>query len=105
MKEISPAELKQWKENKDDFQLIDVRERYEYEISNLEGQLIPMQHITEKLDEIATDKKVVIMCRSGVRSANAVEYLEQHHGFENLYNLDGGILAYSDKIDSTIVKY
>ena len=105
MKEISATELKQWNENKEDFQLVDVRERYEYEISNLSGVLIPMQHITEKLDEIDTDKKVVVMCRSGVRSANAIEYLEKNHGFENLYNLKGGILEYSDKVDSTIVKY
>lgn len=105
MKEITPTELKQWKDNKEDFQLVDVRERYEYEISNLEGDLIPMQHIPEKLDEIDKEKKVVIMCRSGVRSANAVDYLEQHHGFENLYNLVGGILAYSDDVDSTVVKY
>lgn len=105
MKEITPTELKQWKDNKEDFQLVDVRERYEYEISNLDGVLIPMQHIPEKLDEIEKEKKVVIMCRSGVRSANAVDYLEQHHGFGNLYNLVGGILAYSDEIDSAIVKY
>ncbi|HKK38243.1 MAG TPA: rhodanese-like domain-containing protein [Cryomorphaceae bacterium] len=105
MREISPKELKQWIDNKEDFQLIDVRERYEYEIANLSGELIPMQHIPEKLDEIATDKKVVIMCRSGARSANAVQHLETHHGFDNLYNLKGGILAYSDDVDSTITKY
>jgi len=105
MKTISPSELKQWIDNKEDFQLIDVRERYEYEISNLSGQLIPMQYLSEKLDEIATDKKVVIMCRSGARSGNAVQHLETHHGFDNLYNLTGGILAYSDEIDSTITKY
>ncbi len=105
MKEISPAELKQWIENKEDFQLVDVRERYEYDISNLGGELIPMQYITEKLDDIARDKKVVVMCRSGVRSANAIQYLEQNQGFDNLYNLEGGILAYSDEIDSTVAKY
>jgi adenylyltransferase/sulfurtransferase len=105
MKKITPKELKHLIDSKEDFQLVDVRERYEYEISNLDGVLIPMQHIPEKLDEIDKKKKVVIMCRSGVRSANAVDYLEQHHGFENLYNLVGGILAYSDDIDSSIVKY
>jgi len=105
MKEITPTELKQWIDNKEDFQLVDVRERYEYEISNLSGQLIPMQHIQEKIDEISTDKKVVIMCRSGARSANAVQFLETRHGFDNLYNLAGGILAYSDQVDSTIIKY
>lgn len=105
MKEIDSAELKQWIDGNEDFQLVDVRERYEYEISNLDGILIPMQHIPEKIDEIEKEKKVVVMCRSGVRSANAVNYLEQHHGFTNLYNLVGGILAYSDEIDSTIVKY
>jgi len=105
MKEISPLELKQWKEANEPFQLIDVRERYEYELTNLSGDLIPMQHIPEKIDEIATDKKVVIMCRSGARSANAVHYLEQNHGFDNLYNLAGGILAYSDEVDSKVKKY
>ncbi|MCH2216083.1 MAG: rhodanese-like domain-containing protein [Flavobacteriales bacterium] len=105
MKEISPKELKSWMDAKEDFQLIDVRERYEYEISNLDGELIPLQYIPEKLDTIDREKKVVLMCRSGARSENAARYLEQHHGFSNLYNLVGGILAWSDQVDGTVAKY
>jgi adenylyltransferase/sulfurtransferase len=104
MKEINPTELKAWIDNDKDFQLIDVREPYEYQIANLNGKLIPLQYIPEKIGDIQNDKDVVIMCRSGKRSADAIKYLEQQ-GFENLYNLKGGILAYSDDIDPSIAKY
>ncbi|MEM9052321.1 MAG: rhodanese-like domain-containing protein [Bacteroidota bacterium] len=105
MKDIRPKELKSWIDNKEDFQLIDVRERYEYEISNLDGELMPLQYIPEKLDAIDREKNVVIMCRSGARSENAARYLEEQHGFSNLYNLVGGILAWSDEVDATVAKY
>ena len=70
-----------------DFQLIDVREPYEYEISNLKGELIPLSQVVEQKDKIAKDKKVIIHCRSGKRSADAIRELETLYQFDNLYNL------------------
>jgi len=104
MKEISVQELKEKKDNGDDFQLIDVREDFEYEMSNLGGQLIPLGGILIEADKIDKTKPVVVMCRSGKRSAAAIMQLEQQ-GFTNLYNLKGGILAWADEIDPNISVY
>jgi rhodanese-related sulfurtransferase len=84
------TELKAMLDNKEDFQLIDVREEHEFEICNLNGQLIPMNTIPDNVDKIAKDKPVVIHCRSGARSGNVVNYLQSNFGFTNLYNLEGG---------------
>ena len=98
MKEITPQELKQLINSKADFQLIDVREEYEYEEVNINGKLIPMGETLERLAEIPKDKQVVIHCRSGRRSATVISALENQHGYTNLYNLKGGILAYIEEI-------
>lgn len=104
MKEITVEELKQKIENKEDFQLVDVRETFEYETSNLEGKNIPLGGVLIEADKIATDKPVVIMCRSGKRSAAAVMQLEQL-GLTNLYNLKGGILAWQATFDPNMPVY
>lgn len=104
MKEITVQELKEMMDAKSDFQLIDVREEMEFEHCNIGGQLIPMGTIMDHLDEIATDKKVILHCKSGRRSATVVQILESK-GFTNLYNLQGGILAWSDQIDPTVPEY
>ncbi len=105
VKEIDVFQLKSLSENKETYQLIDVREPYEYEIANLEGDLMPLNAIEEFVGKISRDRKVVIHCRSGVRSAKAILTLEEKYGFENLYNLKGGILDYADKVDKTLAKY
>jgi adenylyltransferase/sulfurtransferase len=84
----------------EDFQLIDVREPHEFEVSNLGALLIPLGSINAKAALIDKNKKVVIHCRSGARSAKAIRELEKEFGFKNLYNLKGGILAYLDEIPS-----
>ncbi len=104
MKEITAKELKALIDSKEDFQLIDVREQNEFDFANIKGELIPLNTIPDNLDKIAKDKKVIVHCRSGARSANAIQYLEKH-GFEDLYNLKGGILAWSDDVDPGIKKY
>lgn len=101
MKEITVEELKNMQDKSEDFQLIDVREQSEYDAANLGGMLIPLKTVPAKKDEISKDKKVVVHCRSGKRSANAIQYLEQF-GYDNLYNLKGGILAYRDEIDDSL---
>ncbi|HVV54428.1 MAG TPA: rhodanese-like domain-containing protein [Mucilaginibacter sp.] len=105
MKETTVQELKEMMDNHEDFQLIDVREDFEYEMSNLGGTLIPLGGILIEADKIARDKPVVVMCRSGRRSAAAIMQLEQQFGLSNLSNLQGGILAWADEIDPTIQVY
>jgi rhodanese-related sulfurtransferase len=96
MKEISVQELKEMRDKGEDFQLIDVREEFEYEVSNLGGVLIPLGGILIEA--------VIVQCRSGKRSAAAIMQLEQL-GYTNLYNLQGGILAWASEIDPTISVY
>ena len=105
MKEKTVQELKQMLDNKEDFQLIDVREEHEFEICNLKGELIPMGEIPDNVQKISKDKPVIIHCRSGARSGNVIQYLESNFGYTNLYNLQGGILAWADEIDNSMPKY
>jgi rhodanese-related sulfurtransferase len=98
MKEITVRELQQLRDNNADFQLIDVREQHEFDEANLNGLLIPMGEIIDRATEVSKDKQVVIHCRSGKRSATVINALESQHGFTNLYNLKGGILAYIEEI-------
>jgi adenylyltransferase/sulfurtransferase len=105
VKEITVLELKQLFDSNADFQLIDVREDYEYEIANLGGELIPLGTILQNVDKISRTKKVIVHCRSGKRSADAIRALEEKFGFDNLYNLKGGILAYAEQIDNTLPRY
>jgi len=102
---ITATELARWRERQHTFQLIDVREPYEYEIANLGGQLIPQKEIIHHLDQISRDIPVVLHCRSGARSARTIQMLEQEHGFDNLYNLSGGLIASSREVDPDIPVY
>lgn len=104
MKEVTVQELKNMSDKKEDFQLIDVRESFEYEVSNLDGLHIPLAGITLETDKIAKDKPVIIHCRSGKRSAQAILLLEQE-GFTNLANLKGGILAWKAEIEPEMDVY
>ena len=105
MKEITPTELKQRLDKGEDITIIDIRESYEYDLSNIGGIHIPMYSLLARLDEIPHDKPVVLHCRSGSRSASTIMELERRHGFNNLYNLKGGIIAWANEIDPTIAKY
>jgi sulfur-carrier protein adenylyltransferase/sulfurtransferase len=101
MKEVTPTELKQMLDNKEDLQLIDVREPHEFEAAHIESELMPMNTVPQNLDKISKDKKVIVICRSGNRSGNVIRFMEGH-GFENLYNLKGGMLAWKKEIDRTM---
>lgn len=105
--EIDVKELKERLDRGDRLTIIDVREPHEWEIGNLEPQgarLIPLGEIEEHLDEIDPSEEIVLQCRSGGRSARALELLREH-GYERLWNLKGGILAWSDEIDPSMPKY
>jgi molybdopterin/thiamine biosynthesis adenylyltransferase/rhodanese-related sulfurtransferase len=105
MKEVTVQELKKLMDSRADFQLIDVREPHEYDICNLHGELIPMSDIPNSVDKIAKDKQVVLHCRSGKRSGDMLLWLEKNHGFTNLYNLKGGILAWAREVDPEFPTY
>jgi rhodanese-related sulfurtransferase len=104
MKEITVKELKRKLDKQEDFQLIDVREEFEYEVSNLNGENIPLGGLLLEVEKIATDKPVIIHCRSGARSAAAIMQLEAQ-GFTKLYNLKGGIVAWAQEIDPNMPVY
>jgi rhodanese-related sulfurtransferase len=104
MKEVTASELKEMRESKADFQLIDVREPHEKDMADIGGELIPLGTILDNVEQISKDKKVVVYCRSGKRSATAIMQLEKKHGFTNLWNLTGGVLGYAE-VDETIEPY
>src|SRR6476661_10580174 len=98
-------ELKRMMEAREVFELIDVREPFEFEIARIDGaKLIPLGEIPEHADELHREQTFVVHCHSGRRSAEAVRLLKQR-GFANVYNLEGGIDAWSDFIDPTVPKY
>ena len=103
--EVNVHEYKSWLDAGEEVQLIDVREPHEVEIAEMGGELIPLDSVLDKAEKISRDKKVVVHCRSGVRSAKAIRQLREKYGFDNLYNLKGGILAWSEQIDETIPQY
>lgn len=105
MPAISPHELKRKMDADEPFQLIDVREVFEYEIARIDGaKLIPLGEIAERVNELQRERPIVVHCHSGQRSAQAVQLLQQR-GFANVYNLEGGIDAWSDQIDPSVPRY
>ncbi|WP_421984918.1 rhodanese-like domain-containing protein [Roseivirga sp.] len=105
MKEVTVKELNGLMASNADFKLIDVREQNEFEIAEIGGELIPMNSVPQNVDKFPKDKQVIVHCRSGKRSGDVINWLEANHGFENLYNLKGGILAWADEIDPSVQKY
>jgi sulfur-carrier protein adenylyltransferase/sulfurtransferase len=102
---MSPQELKRRMDAGEPFELIDVREPFEYEIARIDGaKLIPLGEIAERLDELEREQPIIAHCHSGTRSAQAVQLLQQR-GFAKVYNLEGGIDAWSDQIDPDVPKY
>ena len=94
LKEISARELYDWQQSGVVFQLIDVRQPQEYDAANIGAELIPLPTISAAAARVSKDLKVVVHCQSGVRSMQAIRELEKGFGFDNLYNLTGGIIAY-----------
>src|SRR5437016_1774869 len=102
---MSAHELKRKMDAREPFELIDVREKFEYEIARIDGaKLIPLREIAERADDLKREGPIVIHCHSGQRSAQAVRLLQQR-GFANVYNLEGGIDAWSDQVDPGVPKY
>ena len=106
MLEITVAELKARMDNGDEPFILDVRTKDEYEFANLGGHRIALDELPRRVNEISEyrEQEIVVMCRSGGRSARAVDLLHQI-GYEGACNLVGGILAWSAEIDPTMPRY
>ena len=102
--EIQVEELKRRLDAKEDVFVLDVREPHEYQICNIGGLLIPLGDLPRRVNELDSSREIVAHCRSGVRSAKAVDFLQQA-GFKKVHNLAGGILAWADRIDPKMPKY
>jgi len=102
--EITPTELKARLDRGDDLYILDVREPHEYQICNLNGHLIPLGELPRRVHELDSSKEIVAHCRTGKRSADAVQFL-QGAGFRKISNLKGGILAWADQVDPSVPKY
>lgn len=107
VKQISPAELKSRLDAGDDLFILDVREPHEWEISNLEplgAVLIPKGEVLDRMGELDTSREMIVQCRSGARSADVIREL-QKHGFQKMWNLDGGINRWAREVDSSLPTY
>jgi molybdopterin/thiamine biosynthesis adenylyltransferase/rhodanese-related sulfurtransferase len=103
--EITAVELKKLMDEGRAPMLIDVREPHEYQICRIPGsKLIPLGEIPARMHELNSADEIVVHCRSGARSAQAVDFLMKS-GFRKIHNLKGGILAWSDQVDPTVPKY
>jgi len=103
--EITPLELKAKIDRGDEFVLVDVREPEEFAICRIPGStLVPLRTVPERVHELSSADEIVVHCRSGVRSGQAVDFLKQA-GFRKVKNLVGGILRWSDDVDPTVPKY
>lgn len=103
--QISPKELKARLDRGDDLFLLDVREPHERDICHIGGELIPKGTIGEQIQRIPQDKEIVVYCRSGGRSHAVAEQLKGVFGFQNVANLAGGVLRWSDDVDPSVKKY
>jgi len=102
--EIPPEELKRRLDAGEDVFILDVREPHEYQICNINGYLIPLGDLPKRVHELDSSREIVAHCRSGKRSAEAVDFLRKA-GFRKVHNLAGGILAWADKVDPKMPKY
>jgi sulfur-carrier protein adenylyltransferase/sulfurtransferase len=103
--DIDPVEVKSKIDRGDRFVLLDVREPHEYQICNIpQAKLIPLGDLPKRVNELDSADEIIAHCKSGMRSAKAVEFLKQA-GFKKVRNMKGGILAWSEKVDPSVPKY
>ena len=104
--DLTPTDLHARQQRGEALQLIDVREPQEFDYCRIEGsQLIPLGELPRRAAEIAPDRPVVLICHHGVRSAQALAYLQHRYGLTNLLNLRGGIDAWSREVDAQVPVY
>lgn len=105
MKEITAKALKKKLDAGETIQIIDIREKYEVESGNIGGLNIPMADVMDECQKIRRDCPVVMHCRSGSRASAMIFALETQKGFENIYNLRGGIEAWAHEVNPKITVY
>ncbi len=105
LKQISAKELHDKLQNDVKPVLIDVREPYEYHYAHIKGSLlIPMYQIADKLNDLDAAGDYVLICHHGIRSLQVAYYMV-HSGFSSIYNLMGGIDAWSVDCDNSVLRY
>ena len=105
IQEINVNDLNLKYTNNENFILLDVRTDQEVFISKIKGSIhIPMNDVPTRLDEINKEKEIIVQCKSGKRSAKVCEFL-LNNNYSNVKNLKGGIIAWSEEIDSSIIVY
>ena len=106
LSEITPKQLKEKLSVGENLQLVDVREPEEFDICKIESsQLIPLGEIPARAGEVDKARPVVVICHHGFRSAQAIQYLSQRFGYENLLNLKGGIHEWALQVDPEMRVY
>ena len=102
---ITVEDLRDKRDRAEAFTLVDVREPHEWAISDLPGSLkIPLGTLPNRLADLPQDAEIVVYCRTGARSANAVQFLRQR-GYSKSFNLDGGINRWAEQIDPSVARY
>lgn len=102
---ISVFTLKNKLDSNENIQLVDVREPHEHYVCNIGGLLIPLQSIEKNFEKIDKNKEVIVYCRTGSRSADAVKLLEEKYNFKNIYNLQGGIIKWAEEFNKATTRY
>jgi len=102
--EIRVEELKRRLDAGEDLFLLDVRDESEYEISNIGGQLIPLPELSKRVNELDANLQIVTICKMGSRGKKAAQFLYEA-GYTHVWNLTGGIHAWSDRVDHAVRKY
>jgi adenylyltransferase/sulfurtransferase len=104
VREIRAEELKKRLDAGENLFLLDVREEFEFETSNIGGHLIPLPELSRRMSELDVNQQIVAVCKMGPRGAKAVQMLNKA-GFNQVWNLTGGIHAWSDRVDHGVRKY
>lgn len=104
-KTISARELSEKLKQREKFRLVDVREQEEFEIARIENaELLPLSDFQNWIETLNPTEEIVFMCHHGVRSAQVCAFLARN-GFENVWNLSGGIDAWSAEVDRNVPRY
>jgi rhodanese-related sulfurtransferase len=112
MQQVSPSQFKEWiaqSSAQGQPLVLDVRETWECQLASIapegcEVQIMPMQTIPARIDELDKNRAIACLCHHGGRSMQVATFLE-HHGFTNITNISGGIQAWSDQVDASVPVY
>ncbi len=103
--QMSPQDLKERLDAGENLFLLDVRESWEFDAAKIEGShLLPLGQLSQRVGEIQKDKDVVVICHHGIRSQHGAQILAAS-GFDSVYNLSGGIDAWSLRVDPDVPRY